>query len=269
MITMNTDNVGQPPASTGGGEAFDMSDAVMKELESRPWEAAEAQQADVGGESRIATDTDPLADLPGGDDGGAGSGADDDPFDFTKAEEQEQSQDEKDDGEYVLELGESFKGSDEVRGMITQHAKAAGLDAGAAGKFVAAVCESLAAGVREQRLAGFESLKKEWGRNFSENMAGTKVVLNELLKSGVIDAGQVEEFKSPAVFKTVNYLRSKLGEKGTAGMRETRDAGRATELKDILENSDNAMNAILMNPMHPKYAATAEYVNGLAGMRLF
>lgn len=260
------------PDATGGGEPFDMTQAVMEEYDRKPWEESEQPGGESGGED--ATD-DLLKDLTGGDEpkqedsGGDGGAESDDPFDFMKEEQADEPKAEENDGEYVLELGDSFGGSDEVRSMITGHAKELGLPADKAGAFVAAVCDSLHAGVAEQRKAGYAELKKEWGRDADANFDGTKRVLRDMVKSGVIKAEQVEEFKSPAVFRAMNYLRSRLGEQGTKGMRTAGDASRATELKDILENPDNAMNKILMNPLHPKYSETAKYVNGLAKMNLY
>lgn len=250
------------PEATGGGEGFDMSAAVMAEFERKPWE-----EASEGGGS-----DDLLKDLTGGDDTQVetetGGGESDDPFDFTNVAEGKDEPTEED-GEYVLDLGDSFGGSDEVRSMITGHARELGLPADKAGAFVAAVCESLKAGAQEQRQNGYAELKKEWGRNFDANFQSTKRVLSDMLKAGVIKAEQVEEFKSPAVFSAMNYMRSRLGEQGTKGMRSAGDASKTSELKDILENPDNAMAKILMNPMHPQYVETAKYVNKLAGMNLY
>ena len=259
------------PEATGGSVGFDMTEAVMAEYDSKPWEAA---ADDAGGDVAAADAADLVGELTGSDgDAGAEAGSADsadDPFDFTHEGEQQEEAAADDGGEYVLELGESFGGSDEVRGMLTGHARELGLPADKAGAFVAAVCESLKTGMLEQRKAGYGELRKEWGRDFDANINGTKRVLNDMLKAGVIKAEQVDEFKSPAVFRAMNYLRSRLGEQGTKGMRSGGDGGgRAAELKDILENPDNAMAQILMNPMHPKYAATAKYVNGLAGMNLY
>ena len=254
------------PDATGGGEGFDMSKAVMDEYERKPWEEGNADAPAGGGES-----DDLVRELTGDD---AATDADtpaadaDDPFDFTKEDKPEEVK-EEDGGEYTLDLGESFGGSDDVRSMITGHARELGLPADKAGAFVAAVCESLKAGAQEQRQSGYAELRKEWGRNFDANLQGTKRVLSDMLKAGVIKEDQVEEFKSPAVFRAMNYLRSRMGEQGTKGLRTGGDTSRATELKDILENPDNAMNKILMNPMHPQYASTAKYVNGLAGMNLY
>lgn len=255
------------PDATGGGVGFDMSQAVMEEYDRKPWEETEAPAAGGAAEDRVGELT--------GDDGAAAGDADapdapdaDDPFDFTKEDKPEEVK-EEDGGEYTLDLGESFGGSDDVRSMITGHARELGLPADKAGAFVAAVCESLKAGAQEQRQSGYAELRKEWGRNFDANLQGTKRVLGDMLKAGVIKADQVEEFKSPAVFRAMNYLRSRMGEQGTKGLRTGGDTSRATELKDILENPDNAMAKILMNPLHPQYASTAKYVNGLAGMNLY
>lgn len=261
-----------PEPEATGGQQFDMSEAVMAEYDRKPWEEQENAAASAAAADAAAED--PLADLTGGGDEQqaeekAVATDESDPFDFTKEVEEKAEENTEEAGEYVLELGDSFGGSDEVRSMLTGHARELGLPADKAGKFVAAVCESLKAGMQEQRNAGYSELKKEWGRDAGANFDGTKRVLNDMLKAGVIKAEQVEEFKSPAVFRAINYLRSRMGEQGTKGLGQTATASKAGELKDILENPDNSMFQILMNPMHPKYAETAKYVNGLAGMQLY
>ncbi len=85
------------------------------------------------------------------------------PFDFTVEPEPDDEVIEEvvDGGEYAPDFGSYFGGNAEVRGMITGHAKAAGIPAEAAGKFVAAVCKSL----REDQLRVLGEGQRVWSED--------------------------------------------------------------------------------------------------------
>ena len=205
------------------------------------------------------------------------------PFDFSSVaedaaegssvDEQADAQAVEGGGEYVLELGESFGGSDEVRGMITRHAQGCGIPAAAAGRFVTAVCDELLAGERGRVLreakAAYEALEGEWGAEFSANMEGTKRFLHGLLQEGAIRQEDVGRLMCPEVFRLVNALRGRLGEGGTVGMQAAAVASRRVEYERIMNDPNCEEFRVLMNPGDPRYKATAARMNELAGMRLY
>lgn len=193
------------------------------------------------------------------------------PFDFTAEpeEESEESADAPEEGEYTLDFGADFGGTDEVRSMITKHARDAGISAEAGSKFVAAVCRGLKEGVIAQGQAAYKQLEDVWGADFGKNMKGTKATLHGMLKEGVISESEVAGLMNPAVFKLVNHLRSRMGEGASVGTKQAAKEDPATEYARIMNDTKSHEFQVLMNPSHPEYKAIAERVNKLVGRRLY
>lgn len=193
------------------------------------------------------------------------------PFDFTAEpeEESEESADAPEEGEYTLDFGDAFGGTDDVRNLITKQAREAGISAEAGSKFVAAVCRGLKEGVIAQGQAAYKQLEDVWGAEFGKNMKGTKATLHGMLKEGVISESEVAGLMNPAVFKLVNHLRSRMGEGGSVGTKQAAKEDPATEYARIMNDTKSHEFQVLMNPSHPEYKAIAERVNKLVGRRLY
>lgn len=194
------------------------------------------------------------------------------PFDFTaepEEESEESAEAEEQQGEYLLDFGDAFGGTDDVRSMITKHAREAGISAEAGSKFVAAVCRGLKEDAIAQGQAAYKALEDVWGADFGKNMKGTKATLHGMLKEGVISESEVAGLMNPAVFKLVNHLRSRMGEGGSVGTKQAAKEDPATEYARIMNDTKSHEFQVLMNPSHPEYKAVAERVNKLVGRRLY
>lgn len=196
------------------------------------------------------------------------------PFDFTVESDGEGAAEVAvDDGgeeeAYVLDFGAAFGGTDAVRDMITGHARSAGISADAGSKFICSVCEELRQDALRQAQEGYRVLEEEWKADFGRRMERCKGTLQELLKEGVVSAEDVGVLMNPAVFRVVDKLRGMLGERSAVGTRQAAAASAKAQYESIMSNPQCEEFQILMNPSHPRYRQTADYVNGLAGSRLF
>lgn len=194
------------------------------------------------------------------------------PFDFTAEPEEESEASEEPEpepGDYQLDFGEAFGGNEQVRGMITQHAREAGISVEAGSKFVSAVCKSLQADAVEKGEAAYKQLEDSWGAEFDRNMKSTKAALHGMLKAGVISESEVSGLMNPAVFKLVHHLRSRMGEGAALGTKQAAKEDPATEYARIMNDTKSHEFQVLMNPSHPEYKAVAERVNKLVGRRLY
>lgn len=195
------------------------------------------------------------------------------PFDFTLEEIPDPAQPAAngDPGdEYVLELGESFTGTDETRSMIASHAKANGIAPDAAGAFVTQVCDSLLASQREADRQALESLKNEWKGEFEGNMAATRRFIADAVKRGGMSREDAQALMNPNVFRLCNVLRGMVGEERTRGAAQAASAqSRQQEMDDIINNPDNPYHKDLFNPGSKGYKAAAEHFNRLAGVKIY
>lgn len=171
--------------------------------------------------------------------------------------------------EYVLDFGAAFGGTDAVRDMITGRAREAGISAEAGSRFISSVCEELRQDALRQAQEGYRVLEEEWKGDFGRRMERCKVTLHELLREGVVGEGDVGVLMNPAVFRVVDRLRGELGERSAVGTRQAAAVSGRAQYEAIMGNPKSEEFQILMNPSHPRYRQTADYVNGLAGSRLF
>lgn len=195
------------------------------------------------------------------------------PFDFTQEDipSPGQSPEGGDSGdEYVLELGESFTGTDETRSMIASHAKANGIAPEAAGAFVTQVCDSLLASQREADKQALESLKNEWKGEFEGNMSATRRFIADAVKRGGMSKEDAQALMNPHVFRLCNVLRGMVGEERTRGAAQAAGVqSRQQEMDDIINNPDNPYHKDLFNPGSKGYKAAAEHFNRLAGIKIY
>lgn len=258
IITMRMTVLRYPePADAGGGQP-----------------AADPNQAPQGG--------DPAAQSPPGEGGDPAATqtpdqnsapSDVNPFDFTQEDTTDPAQPPADGDpgdEYVLELGESFNGTDETRSMIASHAKANGIAPDSAGAFVTQVCDSLLTAQREADKQALESLKGEWKGEFDGNMAATRRFIADAVKHGGISKEDAQALMNPHVFRLCNVLRGMVGEERTRGAGQAASAqSRQQEMDDIINNPDNPYHKDLFNPGSKGYKAAAEYFNRLAGVKIY
>lgn len=201
------------------------------------------------------------------------------PFDFSAEEEDEGGEAESEpsaDGEgeaggeeYVLDFGAAFGGSDEVRGMITRHAREAGITAEAGSRFISRVCEELRVGAQRAAVDGYKALEEEWRGDFEVKMRGCKQVLRGLVRSGAVSEQDVQALMHPAVFRVVDALRAGAGEVGAVGVKAGATLSNKEAYQRIMNDPKGEAFQILMNPSHPKYRETADYVNRLAGVKVY
>lgn len=196
------------------------------------------------------------------------------PFDFSAADAGDddggggEPAAEDDGGDYELDFGQSFGGSDEVRDMITGHARAAGISREAGSRFVASVCESLLQQHQAQTKSAYDALAEEWGADFDKNEAGCKRMLGQMLKAGVIQESDKAALLNPSVFRVINHIRQAMGERPALGTTKAVQMDGRKEYERIMSDPKSPQFQILMNPQHPEYRQTAAYMNGLAGMKL-
>lgn len=256
------------PADTGGGQpAADPNQAPQGGDPT----AQPSQTPEGGNQSPPGEGGDPAATQT--PDQNSAPSSDVNPFDFTQEDNPDPAQppangDPGDD--YVLELGESFTGTDETRSMIATHAKANGIAPDAAGAFVTQVCDSLLAAQREADKAVLDSLKGEWKGDFDGNMAATRRFIADAVKHGGISKEDAQALMNPHVFKLCNVLRGMVGEERTRGAGQAAGAqSRQQEMDDIINNPDNPYHKDLFNPGSKGYKAAAEHFNRLAGIKIY
>lgn len=269
IITMRMTVLRYPePADTGGGQP---AAAPSQEPQGGDPAAQPAPQNPEGGSQPPPGEGGDPAATQTPDQNSAPSEAN--PFDFTLEDTPDPAQPPAGGApgdEYVLELGESFNGTDETRSMIASHAKANGIAPDAAGAFVTQVCDSLLTAQREADKQALESLKSEWKGEFDGNMAATSRFIADAVKHGGISKEDAQALMNPHVFRLCNVLRGMVGEERTRGAGQAASAqSRQQEMDDIINNPDNPYHKDLFNPGSKGYKAAAEHFNRLAGVKIY
>ncbi len=198
------------------------------------------------------------------------------PFDFMNmpeekeaaSEEQESEEGEQQEEEaYELDLGESFDGNPDTRNLLTTAAKAAGVPAKAAGDFVQAVCHELAEQQAAKEKAANEALQTRWGRSYGANMNAAGRYLQQVAKEEGFTQEEIAQCMNPVVFKLALRAAKAEGE-GRAG-KGGAPVSNKQMFDSILGDESNEKHKILMQPNHARYRETADYMNGLIGMKVF
>lgn len=174
-----------------------------------------------------------------------------------------------DEADYAPDFGADFDESDEMRAQVTRHAREAGIEASAAGRFVAALCSMFKQQEQAKAASDLEGLQRDWGGDFERNMAATKRFLGGMLRRGEISEADARELMSPAVFRFAHAVQARLGEGRVAGTNARDAAGRKAELDDMLYNTENQYFKALANPRSPDYAAAAAHFNEVAGAKIY
>ncbi len=199
------------------------------------------------------------------------------PFDFTQPEEEseadskpgeeEDTNDEQE--EYVLDLGANYDGDDATRDMLTGHAKACGISAEAAGKFIQSVAQDLARNSQAMIAEQDQSLREEWGSDYEGNMRATGAYLRERMAAAGIPESAAPQLMNATVFRLMNYERSLSREAPARGAESAPLRTKEQQYRDFIR--DPANHAILMDPGHPNYNEIAAKANALhpLGMRMY
>lgn len=195
------------------------------------------------------------------------------PFDFTGIEPEvemteptEGTVEAPNDEPYVLDMGPDYDGAQDTTDMITQAAQKCGLQADSAGKFVAQVCAGLKAAQDQAFQQASESLMREWGSNYDNNMKSAGQFLATMARHLGIEDTHV--LMHPSVFRLAHAMRQMNGTKMAAGTSTATDTRTAQQKFDALI-ADPAKHSILMNPMHPDYKKVAAEANSYMPSPLF
>ncbi len=173
------------------------------------------------------------------------------------------------DAGYAPDFGADFDESDETRAQVTRHAREAGIDAAAAGKFVSSLCSMFKEQEAAKAAADFEGLQRDWGGDFDRNMQATKRFLGGMLRRGEISEADARELMSPAVFRFAHAVQARFGEGRVAGTGARDAVSRKAEIQDMLNNPDNPYFKALANPRSPEYAAAAAHFNEISGAKIY
>lgn len=196
-------------------------------------------------------------------------GNQDNPFDFSHMESAGDSPQQDvsvpDDAPYVLDMGSDYDGTDETTAMITNAARECGLEAAAAGQFIARVCAGLKAGEAAAIKEATQALMAEWGADYDAHMKGAGQFLATMARRlGIADT---RSLMNPAVFRLAHAMRQMGGEKAAAGTTGS-DTRTSQQRFDALM-SDPGTQAVLMNPLHKDYARVAAEANSCLPSPLF
>lgn len=169
--------------------------------------------------------------------------------------------------EYEIDFGEGFVENDALRDMLKGHARAAGLPADAAGKFLSEVAASLRADEEAAFKEADEALKDEWGAEYETNVSASKAFARKLsVKSGV-PMEKMAVFASPDGFRVLHAISRLTGEGGLKGGGQLpAKMDPADEAQAILSDPDHRYYKAIADPSHPQWREATDYYNKLVGI---
>lgn len=215
---------------------------------------------------------DPPAPAPGeGEDANFNLDADPEPNpapgDETNPKDPAKEENPDDAGEYAVELPEDFQASDDFRNLVTEQAKAAGLDGKAAGKYVSGVITALQKAEQEALAQSTKALKEEWGTNFNANMGAVKQFTAKLRAKAGLTAEDVAPLQSPKGFKLLHALMTATGEDSFVGAKNAAlGRSNAEEAHAMLTDPNHPDYAALDDPTHPRHMEANRKYNRLVGL---
>ena len=161
--------------------------------------------------------------------------------------------------EYEIDFGEGFVENDALRDMLKGHARAAGLPADAAGKFLSEVAASIRADEEEAFKEADEALKDEWGAEYETNVSAAKA-------SGV-SMEKMAVFASPDGFRVLHAISRLTGEGGLKGGGQIpAKTDPADEAQAILSDPNHRYYKAIADPSHPQWREATDYYNKLVGI---
>ena len=169
--------------------------------------------------------------------------------------------------EYEIDFGEGFVENDALRDMLKGHARAAGLPADAAGKFLSEVAASLRADEEEAFKEADEALKDEWGAEYETNVSAAKAFARKLSVESGVPMEKMAVFASPDGFRVLHAISRLTGEGGLKGGGQIpAKTDPADEAQAILSDPNPRYYKAIADPSHPQWREATDYYNKLVGI---
>lgn len=169
--------------------------------------------------------------------------------------------------EYEIDFGEGFVENDALRDMLKGHARAAGLPADAAGKFLSEVAASIRADEEEAFKEADEALKDEWGAEYETNVSAAKAFARKLSVESGVPMEKMAVFASPDGFRVLHSISRLTGEGGLKGGGQIpAKTDPADEAQAILSDPNHRYYKAIADPSHPQWREATDYYNKLVGI---
>ena len=169
--------------------------------------------------------------------------------------------------EYEIDFGEGFVENDALRDMLKGHARAAGLPADAAGKFLSEVAASIRADEEEAFKEADEALKDEWGAEYETNVSAAKAFARKLYVESGVPMEKMAVFASPDGFRVLHAISRLTGEGGLKGGGQIpAKTDPADEAQAILSDPNHRYYKAIADPSHPQWREATDYYNKLVGI---
>ena len=169
--------------------------------------------------------------------------------------------------EYEIDFGEGFVENDALRDMLKGHARAAGLPADAAGKFLSEVAASIRAAEEEAFKEADEALKDEWGAEYETNVSAAKAFARKLSVESGVPMEKMAVFASPDGFRVLHAISRLTGEGGLKGGGQIpAKTDPADEAQAILSDPNHRYYKAIADPSHPQWREATDYYNKLVGI---
>ena len=169
--------------------------------------------------------------------------------------------------EYEIDFGEGFVENDALRDMLKGQARAAGLPADAAGKFLSEVAASIRADEEEAFKEADEALKEEWGAEYETNVSAAKAFARKLSVESGVSMEKMAVFASPDGFRVLHAISRLTGEGGLKGGGQIpAKTDPADEAQAILSDPNHRYYKAIADPSHPQWREATDYYNKLVGI---
>ena len=169
--------------------------------------------------------------------------------------------------EYEIDFGEGFVENDALRDMLKGHARAAGLPADAAGKFLSEVAASIRADEEEAFKEADEALKDEWGAEYETNVSAAKAFARKLSVESGVPMEKMAVFASPDGFRVLHAISRMIGEGGLKGGGQIpAKTDPADEAQAVLSDPNHRYYKAIADPSHPQWREATDYYNKLVGI---
>ena len=169
--------------------------------------------------------------------------------------------------EYEIDFGEGFVENDALRDMLKGHARAAGLPADAAGKFLSEVAASIRADEEEAFKEADEALKDEWGAEYETNVSAAKAFARKLSVESGVSMEKMAVFASPDGVRVLHAISRMTGEGGLKGGGQIpAKTDPADEAQAILSDPNHRYYKAIADPSHPQWREATDYYNKLVGI---
>lgn len=173
----------------------------------------------------------------------------------------------QEENEYEIDFGEGFVENDALRDMLKGHARAAGLPADAAGKFLSEVAASIRADEEEAFKEADEALKDEWGAEYETNVSAAKAFARKLSVESGVPMEKMAVFASPDGFRVLHAISRLTGEGGLKGGGQIpAKTDPADEAQAILSDPNHRYYKAIADPSHPQWREATDYYNKLVGI---